>query len=137
MAGAERRIPAPEANPETRPFWEAAAEGRLLIGKCRSCGKPHYYPRAICPLCGSDATEMVQVSGRGAVYSYSVMRRVPVPFALAYVTLDEGVTMMTNIVDCDLDAIRIGQRVQVVFKSSEGGPPVPMFSPADPPARAT
>ena len=80
-------------------------------------------------LCGSDATELVQASGRGAVYSYSVMRRVPVPYALAYVTLDEGVTMMTNIVDCDLDAIRIGQRVRLVFKPSEGGPPVPMFTP--------
>ena len=130
MAAAERKIPAPEANPETRPFWEAAAQGRLLIGRCTSCGKPHFYPRAICPLCGSDATELSQASGRGAVYSYSVMRRVPVPYALAYVRLDEGVTMMTNIVDCDLDAIRIGQRVQVVFKRSEGGPPVPMFTPA-------
>ncbi len=130
MAGGERKIPAPEANPETRPFWDAAAEGRLLIGKCRSCGKPHYYPRAICPLCGSDATELVQASGRGSIYSYSVMRRVPVPYALAYVTLDEGVTMMTNIVDCDLDAIRIGQRVRVVFKPSDGGPPVAMFTPA-------
>jgi uncharacterized OB-fold protein len=129
MAGAERKIPAPEANPETRPFWAAAAEGRLLIGKCASCGKPHYYPRAICPLCGSDATGMVQASGRGVIYSYSVMRRVPVPYALAYVTLDDGVTMMTNIVDCDLDAIRIGQRVRLVFKLSEGGPPVPMFTP--------
>jgi len=57
------------------------------------------------------------------------MRRLPVPYALAYVTLDEGVTMMTNIVDCDLDAIRIGQRVKVVFKPTEGGPPVPMFTP--------
>ena len=130
MAGQERKIPAPEANLETRPFWEAAAKGRLLIGKCTSCSKPHYYPRAICPLCGSDATELVQASGRGTVYSYSVMRRVPVPYALAYVTLDEGVTMMTNIVDCDLDAIRVGQRVQLVFKPTEGGPPVPMFTPA-------
>ncbi|HEY4908260.1 MAG TPA: zinc ribbon domain-containing protein, partial [Methylomirabilota bacterium] len=53
MATQERKIPAPEANPETRPFWEAAAAGRLLIGKCKTCGKPHYYPRAICPLCGT------------------------------------------------------------------------------------
>ena len=58
------------------------------------------------------------------------MRRVPVPYAIAYVTLEEGVTMMTNIVDCDLGAIRIGQRVKVVFKPTEGGPPVPMFTPA-------
>ena len=137
MAVQERKIPAPEPNPETRPFWDAAALGRLMIGTCRSCGKPHYYPRAICPLCGSDATELVQASGRGAIYSYSVMRRVPVPFALAYVRLDEGVTMLTNIVDCDLDAIRIGQRVRVVFKVSEGGPPVPMFAPAEPSPRST
>jgi len=129
MAGQERKIPAPEPNPETRPFWEAATAGRLLIGKSKSCGKPHYYPRAICPLCGSEATEWVPATGRGAVYSYSVMRRVPVPYALAYVTLDEGVTMMTNIVDCDLDGIRIGQRVRVSFKPTEGGPPVPMFTP--------
>ena len=58
------------------------------------------------------------------------MRRVPVPYAIGYVTLEEGVTMMTNIVDCDLDAIRIGQRVKVVFKPTDGGPAVPMFTPA-------
>ena len=57
------------------------------------------------------------------------MRRAPVPYAIAYVTLDEGPTMMTNIVDCDLDKIKIGQAVRLVFKPSEGGPPVPMFTP--------
>jgi len=129
MATQERKIPAPDPSPETRPFWEAAAAGRLLVGKCKTCGKSHYYPRALCPVCGSDATEWVEATGRGTVYSYSVMRRLPVPYALAYVILDEGVTMMTNIVDCDLDAIRIGQRVRLVFKPTEGGPPVPMFTP--------
>jgi hypothetical protein len=64
------------------------------------------------------------------VYSYSVLRRAPIPYAIAYVTLAEGPTMMTNIVDCDLDAIRIGQAVRVNFKATEDGPPVPMFSPA-------
>ena len=129
MAAQERKIPAPESNPETKPFWDAAAEGRLLIKKCVTCGQVHFYPRAICPFCGSDKTEWVNASGRGTVYSYSVMRRVPIPYALAYVTLEEGVTMVTNIVDGDLDAIRIGQRVTVAFKPSEGGPPVPMFRP--------
>jgi len=129
MAAPERKIPAPEANPETKPFWDAAAEGRLLIKKCVTCGQVHFYPRAICPFCGSDKTEWVTASGLATVYSYSVMRRVPIPYALAYVTLEEGVTMMTNIVDGDLDAIRIGQRVTVAFKPSEGGPPVPMFRP--------
>jgi len=58
------------------------------------------------------------------------MRRAPVPYAIAYVTLAEGPTMMTNLVDCDLDAIKIGQAVKLVFKPSEGGSPVPMFTPA-------
>jgi uncharacterized OB-fold protein len=130
MAAQERKIPAPEINPETKPFWDAAAQGRLLVKKCVTCGQMHFYPRAICPFCFSDKTEWVTASGRGTVYSYSVMRRVPIPYALAYVTLEEGVSMMTNIVDCDLDAIRIGQPVTVAFKPSEGGPPVPMFRPS-------
>ena len=130
MASAERKFPAPLANPETKPFWEAAAEGRLLLKRCRSCGEVHYYPRAYCPFCGSGETEWQPASGAGTIYSYSVMRRAEAPYAIAYVTLDEGVTMMTNLVDCDLDAIRIGQRVRLVFKPTEGGPPVPAFTPA-------
>ena len=128
MGAPERKIPAPPTNPEVQPFFDAAAEGRLLIKRCTSCAEPHHYPRTICPFCFKDTTQWQEASGRGTIYSYSVMRRVPVPFALAYVTLEEGVTMMTNIVDCDLDAIRIGQRVKVVFKPTDGGPPVPMFT---------
>jgi len=128
MASGERKIPAPVVNPETKPFWDAASEGRLLLKKCLACGAFHYYPRAICPFCGSDRTEWHTASGRGSLYSYSVMRRAPIPYAIAYVTLDEGVTMMTNIVDCDLDGLRIGQSVKVVFKPTEGGAPVPMFT---------
>lgn len=130
MATEPRTIPAPQATPETQPFWEAATTGALLVKKCASCAQVHHYPRALCPFCFSQATQWLPASGRGTIYSYSVMRRVPVPYAIAYVTLEEGVTMMTNIVDCDLDSIRIGQRVKVVFKPTEGGPPVPMFTPA-------
>jgi uncharacterized protein len=131
MAARERSIPAPPANPETQAFWDAATQGTLLIKRCTACGEPHWYPRALCPFCGSDRTEWTPASGRGTIYSYSVFRRAPIPYAIAYVTLAEGPTMMTNIVDCDLDAIRIGQVVQVRFKPTEdGGPPVPMFSPA-------
>ncbi len=132
MAGAARRIPPPDVTPDTRPYWDAAAAGRLLLKRCRACGEPHHYPRALCPFCGSDDTEWGEASGRGRIYSFSVMRRTPQPYAIAYVTLDEGVTMMTNIVDCDLDALRIGQAVRVVFRPSDGGPPVPMFTPAGP-----
>jgi len=130
MATAERKIDAPAPAPETKAFWDAASAGRLVIKRCAACGESHYYPRSICPFCGSDKTEWRDVSGRGTIYTYSVMRRAPVPYAIAYVTLEEGVTMMTNIVDCDLNAIRVGQKVRVVFKPTDGGPPVPMFTPA-------
>ena len=127
----ERKITAPLPNAENKPYFDAAAEGRLLIKRCAACGEFHFHPRALCPHCFSDRTEWVESCGRGTIYTYSVSRRVgPVPFAIAYVTLEEGVSMLTNIVDCDLDSIRIGQPVRVVFKSTEGGPPVPMFAPA-------
>ena len=130
MSAPERTIPTPAVTPETRPFWDAAEEGRLPCQAVRGVRPGDHYPRSICPFCWSDRTEWVRVSGRGIIYSYSVMLRVPVPYAIAYVTLDERVTMMTNIVDCDLDAIRIGQPVRVVFRPTHGGPPVPMFTPA-------
>jgi uncharacterized OB-fold protein len=130
MAGQKRAVPPPVITAETRPYWEGAAAGQLLIKHCTACGEFHHYPRSICPFCGSDRTEWRQASGRGTVYSFSVMRRAAEPYAIAYVTLEEGVTLMTNIVDCDLDQIRIGQAVRVVFKPSDGGPAVPMFAPA-------
>ena len=129
MQSQERKVQAPVPNLETKAFWDAAAEGKLMVGKCDACGAVHYYPRAFCPVCFSDKTRLQQVSGNGTIYTYSVMRRAPVPYAIAYVTLQEGVSMMTNVVDCDLDKIRIGQAVKLVFKPSDGGPPVPMFTP--------
>jgi uncharacterized OB-fold protein len=129
MHSQERKIQAPQPNAETAAFWQAAEEGKLMIGKCNACAKVHYYPRTICPFCFSDKAELQQASGNGTIYTYSVMRRAPIPYAIAYVTLSEGPTMMTNIVDCDLDNIRIGQPVRLVLKPSDGGPPVPMFTP--------
>jgi hypothetical protein len=130
MATAQRKIPAPEPNPETKAFWEGARQGKLLIKKCRACGEAHYYPRALCPFCGSDATEWLTAAGTGTLYSYSVMRRAEIPYAIAYVTLDEGPSMMTNLVDCNFDTLKIGQRMKVVFSPTDGGPPVPTFTPA-------
>jgi uncharacterized OB-fold protein len=126
----DRKIAPPRVNPGDEPFFAGAAQGRLMLKRCAACGAHHFYPRPLCPFCFSDRTEWMEAKGTGSIYAFSVTRRAgPVPYAIAYVTLDEGVTMMTNIVDCDLDAIRIGQRVRVVFKPTEGGPPVPMFAP--------
>ena len=127
----DRKITAPPVNIETQPFWDATAEGKLLIKKCTACGEPHFYPRTYCPFCFSDKTEWVEASGRGTIYSYSVMRRAPVPYAMAYVTLAEGPRMVTNIVDCDFDKLKVEMPVKLVFKPTEGGgPPLPMFTPA-------
>ena len=126
----ERPIFPPHPNPETQAYWDAAAEGKLLIRRCGSCGRLHHYPRSLCPFCFAEATGWQTASGRGKIYSFSIMRRAEVPYAIAYVSLDEGVTMLTNIVDCDFDTLRIGRAVRVVFKpTAEGAPPVPMFTP--------
>jgi uncharacterized protein len=124
-----RKIPAPIVSSETEKFWNAAREGRFVVPTCSACGKAHWYPRAICPFC-SGKVEWRNASGRGTIYTFSVMRRAKEPYAIAYVTLAEGPTMMTNIVDCDFDRLSIGQPVSVVFKDTDGGPPVPMFMPA-------
>ena len=125
-----RKIPAPAVNLESKPFWDAAAEGRFLIKRCTACGKAHWYPRAICPYCFSGETVWEQSPGEGVIYTYSVMHRSPTgPYAIGYVTLDEGPAVMTNFVDCDLGALAIGQRVKVRFQPTEGGPPVPVFAP--------
>ncbi len=130
-AAVERKIPAPPMNPENRRYFEAAALGTLLAGKCNACGEYHFYPRVLCPHCFSPSTEWVAARGTGVIYSYSTLHRgVPVPYTLAYVRLDEGVTMMTNLVDCDLSTLAIGQRVKVVFKAAEDGTKIPMFTPA-------
>ena len=124
----ERIPPAPPVGPEAAPFYAAAAEGRFLIRRCTACRKPHWYPRAVCPFCFG-ATEWEGASGRGTLYSFSPMRRADPPYTVAYVTLAEGPVMMTNIVQCDVDTLRIGQDMRLVFVPSEGGPPVPCFAP--------
>ena len=129
MAAKQRKIPAPAATLETQAYWDATAKGKLLVRHCTACGEKHHYPRSICPFCFSDKTEWTEASGKGTLYSFSVMRRAAEPYVMAYVTLAEGPTMMTNIVDCDFDALKVGQAVKVVFVPSEGGAAVPMFTP--------
>ncbi|MFI4976205.1 MAG: Zn-ribbon domain-containing OB-fold protein [Caulobacterales bacterium] len=124
-----RRIPAPAQNLESKPFWDAAAQGRFLLKRCTACNELHWYPRNICPFCFSANTEWVESKGEGVIYTYSVMRRnTPVPYAIAYVTLNEGVSLLTNLVDCDFDALKVGQKVKLKWTPTEGGPPVFTFT---------
>jgi len=125
----ERTLPAPTPTPETEAFWAATREGKFLVKTCKECQRAHWYPRALCPFCFADATEWREASGNGRIYSFSIMRRAPQPYAIAYVALEEGPMMMTNIVGCDFDEIAIGQAVRVELREAEGGFRVPVFTP--------
>jgi uncharacterized OB-fold protein len=126
-----RRIPAPGQNLESKPFWDAAREGRFLIKRCTACKAAHWYPRTMCPFCHSTDTVWEESPGEGVIYTYSVMHRnTPVPYAIGYVTLDEGVAVLTNIIDYDEGSLKIGARVKVKWTpTSEGEPPVFTFAP--------
>src|SRR3989442_16004993 len=96
MSTTERKYPAPMVNPEIKPFFDAAARGTLMLKKCAACGQAHHYPRAICPFCASDRTEWITASGRGTIYSYSVMRRGPGPHPIPQANLEGGAPLRTN-----------------------------------------
>jgi uncharacterized protein len=127
---ANRKLAAPVVTAEGKAFFDAARQGRFMVPVCTACNRAHWYPRAICPFCTADKVEWREASGKGTVYTFSVMRRVKEPYIIAHVTLAEGPTMLTNIVECDPDTLQIGQPVTVVFQDSENGPPVPLFKPA-------
>jgi len=125
----ERTIPSPQPWPETRQYWDAANDGILLLKRCLDTGKVFHYPRAHSPFTGSANTEWCEVSGEGTIYSYSVLNRADPPYCIAYVTLAEGPTVLTNVVTDDFDSLRIGQPVRVEFVASENGQKVPVFRP--------
>ena len=110
-------------------FFDAAAEGKLLLPRCKDTGKFIWYPRAISPFT-LGPVEWVEVSGKGKVYTFSVMERANPPYCIAYVELAEGTKMMTNIVNIDFKDVKIGMDVKLTFIKTEDGPPMPFFEPA-------
>ena len=115
---------AAEPNSENLQFFEGAEQGRLVLPRCTACGFVIWFHREICPECGSQDVDWFEASGSGSIYSCTVTRRIPgswgkaAPFVLAYVELDEGPRVMTNIVDCDPEQVAIGDRVQAVFEEA-------------------
>ncbi len=137
----EKVLPAPAPNvlPEVKPFWDATARGELVLPRCLECRTLIWYPKPFCPSCASTRVEWVPASGRGTVYSYTVNRRGVADLAayrdagvyiLAYVELEEGPRIMTNIVDCDPESVRIGQKVELVFHDTGAGNALARFRPA-------
>jgi uncharacterized OB-fold protein len=128
-------LPTPEG--DTQPFWDAAREGKLLVKRCAACGKSHFYPRPFCPHCWSVDVAWQQASGRGRLYTYSIVHQndLPpfnqrVPYVAAIVDLDEGPRVMTNLVDVAHDAIAIGMAVEVAFQKISDDVTIPVFRPA-------
>jgi len=134
--GDDLPTPTPEASPETAEFWAATSEDRLLLRHCTDCDATFHPPRRICPECHGDATEWIEASGEGTIYTFSVMRQnfgpfgEAVPYVLAYVELDEGPRILTNVVGVDVDEVEIGQRVTIAFDDTGEGPKLPRFTPA-------
>lgn len=115
-------------------WWKAGADGRLLIEECASCGHAYLYPRRMCPSCWSDDVRWRDVSGRGVLYTYSVVRMndLPpfnerVPYVLAMVDLEEGPRLMTNLEGVSLADIEIGMAVQFRPRSLDEGIAAPVF----------
>ncbi|WP_017776287.1 3-hydroxyacyl-CoA dehydrogenase NAD-binding domain-containing protein [Paraburkholderia kururiensis] len=120
--------PAPVVFPGDEPFWEATRSGQLLAKHCGACDTLHYYPRVRCPFCGSQETSWRRLSGRGEIYSYSIVERSPRPMAPAIIELEEGVRISSAILDADVRALHIGDPVTLYVVPAHDGQHVPAFT---------
>lgn len=126
--------PLPRISPDSKEFWEGLKRHELLIQRCRDCGTYRYYPRPMCPKCNSTNTQWVKATGKGKVYSwvsthYSFYPAFPPPYLVAIVELEEGVRMISNLVDCQPEDVYIDMPVEVVFEDVTEEVTVPLFKP--------
>jgi uncharacterized OB-fold protein len=137
MAEAVKKRPRPVPVPTniTRPFWDAAKEGKLVLQRCRRCGTWQYWPRPVCMRCISRDLEWKEAAGRGVVYSFTITR-LPAegfegrePYVLASVDLPEGTRMMAHLLNCPIERVRIGLPVRVVWEKVTDEISLPQFEP--------
>ena len=126
----------PRPTPETEVYWEGCRKHELLLQRCTQCSEFQFYPRIICTNCASEDLEWVKGSGRGRVLTFAIVRRAvseayaaDVPYVVALIQLDEGPTMMSNVVQCDPETVKIGSPVQVIFEDWSEEISVPQFRP--------
>ena len=129
-----RTIPLPRPTALSRPHWDGCREGRLRVQRCDDCGAHVFIPQPLCSACQSSALTWVDASGRGTLYSYTVVHRPPrpefdVPYVVALVELEEGWHMLSNLVDCPLEAIAVGMPVEVSFRPASDEITLPCFRP--------
>jgi uncharacterized OB-fold protein len=125
---------APSMTTDTRFFWDGAKDGRLLVQRCGGCGTLRHPPRPMCPHCHSLEWEAIDASGRGTVYSFVLPRHPPLPFfddgyIVVLVELEEGVRLVSNLVDIEPEAVAIGMAVRVRFDTFDGDVVLPVFVP--------
>lgn len=125
--------PLPELNSVAEVFWKAAAADSLLIQKCRSCQNHQHYARPFCLCCESEDVEMVPASGKGKVLSFTVIQRspysdLPAPYVVSLIRLEEGVTILSHIVDADPASIECDKHVAVKFELLRDGIKLPVFT---------
>lgn len=127
-----RNLPRP--TPETAPYWDGCRSHQLRIQRCDACGHHQLYPRIRCTECSSGQVEWVAASGRGKVVSFTVVRQAiteayaaDIPYVIALIQLDEGPTLMSNVIQCDPESVVIGMPVEVVFETWTEEVTVPKF----------
>jgi len=129
-------MPLPFADAITLPWWQAASEHRLVVQRCTSCEHTRLPPAPICPECRSADSAWKEVSGRGEVYTYTVVHR-PIaagqqlPYVIAVIALEEagGVRVISNLVDVEPDQLEIGMPVEVVWEDMSADLAIPRFRP--------
>lgn len=135
---AEIRKPLPQPTPETQDFWDGARAGHLRLQRCTACSHVYFPPRPFCPECASRSVESFNASGKGKLHSYVINHRpapgfeAEAPYAIAVVKLDEGPTMMTNMVNVAQtpEALQLDMPVEVAFDAVTESISLPKFKPA-------
>ncbi len=141
MAEATLKKPLPAITTEAKPFWDAAAQNKLVVQRCLNCHAYVWTPRPACYECGNEELEWKDVSGKGTVYSFTVIRQVvgraaskafepDVPYVVAWVDLEEGPRMISNVIGCPVEDVKIGMKVSVVFEQQSPEIWLPKFKPA-------
>ena len=135
---AEYAKPLPDITPVTRPFWEGARAHKLLIQRCRRCGHVRFPPAPVCPECLAPATDWVEARGRGEVVSWVVFHQVyfegfraEAPYNVTLVRLDEGPSLLTNVVGIPNERLKVGMPVEVVFEEATPEVTLPKFRPVE------
>jgi uncharacterized OB-fold protein len=131
------RFDLPTPDPDTQAYWDGARDHRLMIQRCGTCGEAYFYPRPFCPKCWSQDVSWEQASGDATLYTWSVVHvndlppfNERVPYVAAIVDLAEGPRMMTNVVDCEFNELKVGMALRVTYRELTDEVTVPVFVPA-------